>query len=170
MKHPTNTNSGAVALRNVHSGLFLQAKSQIFDATGARLDTPVCSVQVVLDPYDDIGNIRSSCAFTFENNILRNCDAISLVIEDMTEEGDLICDSNLICLLTHNLPERSRTSPCSRVAFIVTGIRGEETTDMKRRAKLSVFAPFIRYLNTPSSSQICTFFCRNRRRSSSRHR
>jgi hypothetical protein len=167
MKHPTNTNSGAVALRNVHSGLFLQAKSQIFDAAGARLDTPVCSVQVVLDPYDEIGNIRSSCAFTFENNILRNCDAISLVIEDMTEEGDLIRDSNLTCSLTRNLSERSRTTPCSRVAFMVTGIRGEETMDRNRREKLRVSAPFLHNLNTSSSSQICTVFCRNRRRSSS---
>ena len=88
-KHPTNTNNGAIALRNMFSGLYLQALCQTHDANGARLETPVCSVQVVLDPYDEFGNIRSSCAFTFENNCLRNCSGIALDIGNMTDAGKL---------------------------------------------------------------------------------
>jgi hypothetical protein len=88
LKHPTNTNNGAIALRNVFSGLYLQAQSQLIDENGARLETPICSVQVALDPYDQYENIRSSCAFTFENNCLRNCEGIGLGISDMTEAGD----------------------------------------------------------------------------------
>jgi hypothetical protein len=86
-KHPTNTNNGAIALRNMFSGLYMQAQCQTHDENGARLETPVCSVEVVLDPYDEFGDIRSSCAFTFENNCLRNCLGIALDIENMTVAG-----------------------------------------------------------------------------------
>jgi hypothetical protein len=58
------------------------------DEHGARLDTPICSVHVVMDPYDQYENIRSSCAFTFENNCLRNCEGIALGISDMNAAGD----------------------------------------------------------------------------------
>ena len=87
MKHPTNTNNGAVALRNVFSGLYLEAICTSLDENGARLDTPICTVQVVLDPYDAFGNFRSSCAFTFENNSLRSCDGSALGIEEMSDSG-----------------------------------------------------------------------------------
>jgi hypothetical protein len=87
MKHPTNTNNGAVALRNEFSGLYLSAQSKTHGENGESLEAPICSVNVVLDPYDENGCIRSSCAFTFENNCLRNCDGIFLGIEEMTQEG-----------------------------------------------------------------------------------
>jgi hypothetical protein len=87
-KQPGNSNNGAVALRNVFSGMYIEAKSVVLDQSGARLDIPICHVQVVLDPYDDYGNIRSSCAFTCENNSLRNCEGIGLGIEEMNAAGD----------------------------------------------------------------------------------
>ncbi len=87
MKHPTNTNNGAVALRNVFSGLYLQAFSTNLDENGAHLDSPICYVNVVLDPYDELGNFRSACAFTFENNCIRSCDGSALGIEEMSAAG-----------------------------------------------------------------------------------
>jgi hypothetical protein len=87
MKHPTNTNNGAVALRNEFSGMYLSAQSKTHGENGESLEAPICSVNVVLEPYDENGSMRSSCAFTFENNCLRNCDGIFLGIEEMSQEG-----------------------------------------------------------------------------------
>ena len=62
------------------------------DENGAHLDTPICCTRAVLDPYDEYGNMRASCAFTFENNCLRNCEGVALGIEEMSEDGEVECD------------------------------------------------------------------------------
>jgi hypothetical protein len=127
MKHPTNANNGAVALRNEFSGLYLSAQSQTHGENGESLDVPICAVHVVLEPYDENGSIRSSCAFTFENNCLRNCDGIFLGIEEMTQEGGHFCILQHMILMSHvNSAERERTSPCSHVAFMIKGFKGKE--------------------------------------------
>jgi hypothetical protein len=89
MRHPTNNNNGAVALRNEFSGLYLTAQSITHGKNGEALDHPISSVQVVLDPYDLNGNFSASCAFTFENNCLRNCEGIFLGIEEMSRLGNI---------------------------------------------------------------------------------
>jgi hypothetical protein len=110
----------------------LQAQCQLIDENGARLETPICSVQVVLDPYDQYENIRSSCAFTFENNCLRNCEGIGLGISDMTESGDYLFILQPSAIRPHDVPpERLRTTPCSDVAFMVSGVRGEENAQKR---------------------------------------
>jgi hypothetical protein len=88
MKLLGSTNNGAVALRNVFSGLYLEAFSCHHDENGARLESPICSVKVVLDPFDEFGNFRSTCAFTLDNNCLKSCDGSVLGIEQMNASGN----------------------------------------------------------------------------------
>jgi hypothetical protein len=143
MKHPTNVNNGAVALRNEFSGMYAKAPflqciivtlGQVFERAeqDSRRKWGIARCSYMR---------RSRCSGTVRRKRQHSFVVRFHVRKQLFEElrryfpwnrGNdarrwlCILQQHMILMSHVNFAERERTSPCSNVAFMIKGFKGKE--------------------------------------------